>query len=234
MPPFWIPIFSKADAWRQSASPAEIEHILARFSDAAVEKIVRSALGMTVLQGQQALPHLLRHWALCVFRYERIALHRPLPETARTQVKALGRTLAALQTQLQALEGEAFHLLSLGMDAKLPIRTTALTLAELQEAADLLEAAATLILSRPGKVGRPPIDVLVEDIRALAEIYVDVTGKRPSRTYDPILGEEVSAFTRFAKAVFEALHPGKAISLDSAIRQVVSTFGDGENSSAPT
>lgn len=227
--PFWIEAFSEVDGWRGSASPAEIEQVMLRFPDAAVEALAQILPEEPPAEHPEALPHLLRQWALSIFRFEQIAAGLPLPKEARTQVKALGRTLVALQGQLRSLDHDAVHYLSIGMEAELPGRTTVQTLVELYEAADRLEAAATRITSRPGRNGRPPITLLVERVRGLAEIYAHVTGERPSRTYDPDSDTEVSTFTRFTEAVFAALHPDKAISLDHAIRKALSRLRDGEN-----
>jgi hypothetical protein len=204
----------KVDAMHDLYSHAEIEAIRIALEKATPPKVSKWAT-------KRAIGEILE--AAEVYDFETVG--NRLDPKSRDQRKALGGLSKAAENLLyyrerlgtddeHALENESYGIL-----AKIANSETTLS--------NIASTAKLAILSLPiDEGGRPKNDALYEFINKLAQIYVQYTGNKPTRTHDPYMVAPGGFFFNF---VCCAVLPIDSVrtedSLDKVIRTVIKNFG---------
>ena len=209
-PPFWIPQFSEPELWRARAKEDQIATILTRFPDAVVEEIAARLPSFVDQNRRDALPHLLRHWALSRLLGKPIFESTTTAKETRERVRKLRRSMSKALDDFRALGDPGLTLLSGGLNEPdrpkelLRIHEAYGLLRDFLPLAERVIAAADQVTDHKLSPGARRKDVLAADIRALAEIYAHVTGHEPTKTLDVVDDPSPGLFIEFAHACLTA------------------------------
>ncbi|NDR55661.1 MULTISPECIES: hypothetical protein [Aliiruegeria] len=217
---WYLEQFSKEGDWKHGVDAEMIARVEGAMSTEAIDAISEELKANDCPADRQKLGNLLQHWAKIELSEDSVVDPAGRLKHTRNSARSLAKRMSSLKDQLDATSGDVAYQTSRHVQHRLRVHYTMHLFDALRGTVDELLPAVQASAAEELPRGRRENTSLHASVETLREIFEYVTEKHAWRTYDPIEGAEVSAFSRYVESAFDALLGNEAPKTDSAIRTV--------------